>query len=110
MSFSVKPVINEQRSDSTVYSFVGNPNEMRVRCDFYGEPKPSVILTKDGVTLGNGTQFVEHYLQTSKLKDFGDYVCKAKNIHGEGSYTVKMVQASESNVPIDDNSNDSNVI
>ncbi|KAK3711748.1 hypothetical protein QZH41_020137, partial [Actinostola sp. cb2023] len=100
-----KPVVNEHASDSKVYSFVGNPNKVRIRCVFFGIPKPSVNMTKGGVALGNGMKLVEYFLKTDNVNHFGDYICTAKNIHGEATYTVKLIQATIPGKPIEVSAN-----
>ncbi|XP_031567369.1 fasciclin-2-like isoform X2 [Actinia tenebrosa] len=95
-----KPLLNKNRTPSPVYSFLYNKNSVLVQCVFEGFPDPAVEITKNGVSLANGTIVASLYVTTTNLKDFGDYVCDAKNNHGSASHTVKLKEAVVPGKPI----------
>lgn len=92
---TVKPAVNEIRSNSEVYSYVGNPYKVPIRCVFFGVPTPLVTVYKNDTNLTSGTESVRYDVKTKTIEDFGDYVCTGVNIHGNSSHTVKVLRASK---------------
>ena len=89
--FPAAPVLNEKASPTTVYSFVGNTDAVAVRCEFYGYPAPDVELSAaNGTLLAKGKKFAVIMVKTATDKDFGNFTCYAKNVHGTKKVDIEL--------------------
>ena len=89
--FSAAPVLNEKASPKTVYSFVGNTDAVAVRCEFYGYPAPDVELSAaNGTLLAKEKKSAVIMVKTVTDKDFGNFTCKAQNVHGTENVNFEL--------------------
>ncbi|XP_032241009.1 hemicentin-1 [Nematostella vectensis] len=94
------PRLNKKGTPLTVYSYLGNPKPVFIRCRFDGYPFPNVTIWFDNKQIANGTEFAMFDIITNELEDFGDYLCWSWNIHGSKNVTVKLTHAREPSRPV----------
>lgn len=87
------PVMNKKGTQLTVYSYLGNPKPVFIRCNFEGYPFPNVTIWFDNIQIANGTEVAIFDIITNELEDFGDYYCWSWNVHGSKNVTVQLLHA-----------------
>lgn len=87
--------MNKKGTQLTVYSYLGNPKPVFIRCNFEGYPFPNVTIWFDNIQIANGTEVAIFDIITNELEDFGDYYCWSWNVHGSKNVTVSLKHASK---------------
>lgn len=99
------PRINlEKSSSSTLYSFVGNPSPVTIKCLWWGYPVPDIGIKKDNKELAReDVQTVPPRLEATVSvrsdEDFTTYTCHATNVYGSASYDVAINKAGKPSPP-----------
>ncbi|XP_031568319.1 hemicentin-2-like [Actinia tenebrosa] len=87
------PKMNVKGTPLTVYSYLGNPKPVFIRCNFEGYPFPNVTIWFDNIQIANGTEVAIFDIITNELEDFGEYYCWSWNVHGSKNVTVSLTHA-----------------
>lgn len=99
------PRINlDKSSPSNLYSFIGNPSPVTIKCLWWGSPVPDIRITKGNKELPSeevqsNPPRLEATVTVKNDEDFTTYTCHATNVYGSASYDVAINKAGKPSPP-----------
>lgn len=96
-----EPILVKEASPAEVYSFLDNPEYVRIHCEYRGYPTPNVTIWRGWWEVANGTSFADFWLKTDEVEDFGEFGCVGENEYGSTNHTVHLKYARPPGKPRD---------
>lgn len=96
-----EPILVKAASPGEVYSFLDNPEYVRIHCEYKGHPTPNVTIWRGWWEVANGTSFADFWLKTDDIEDFGEFGCVGENEYGSKNHTILLKYARPPGKPRD---------